>query len=436
MGKKTISRREFLTRATGAAVGALGFPYIVSSSALGKAGSPRRIAANNRITMACIGMGNQGTAHMGWRGGNVPNLNWVESGGFMGSAEVQMVAVCDVDDRWLNQARDIANKYYGNQDCAGYKDFRELLARDDIDAVVTATPSHWNAIINIAAARAGKDIYCEKPMSLTIGEARAMADAVKRYGRVYQMGTQQRSDRNFRFACELVRSGYIGDVKSVTIGVGGPARPCSLPGEPVQDYIDWEMWLGPAPQRPFHPGLLRHGWMGYWDYGGGEMTNWGPHHFDIAQWGLGMDDSGPVEVIPPDGKDFKVLTYRYSNGVIMTRDNANGVLFTGAEGKIEVNRGHLRTWPESLARQKIKPEEIHLYESRSHQGNFLECIRTRSKTVCDEEIGCRSITVCHLGNIAYRLGRPLKWDPGKERFVNDDQANRMLKQPMRSPWRL
>ncbi len=430
---KKVNRRQFLKSAAGFTTGAIAFPYVVSSSALGQSSS---VAASNRIVVACIGMGNQGTAHMGWRGGSVPNVNWVEPGGFMGSAEVQMVAVCDVDDRWLNQARDIANKYYGNKDCAAYKDFRELLARDDIDAVVTATPSHWNAIINIAAARAGKDIYCEKPMSLTIGEARAMANAVKRYGRVYQLGTQQRSDRNFRFACELVRNGYIGEVKSVTIGCGGPARPCYLPGEPVPDYSDWEMWLGPAPRRPFHPRLLRHGWMGYWDYGGGGMTNWGPHHFDIAQWGLGMDDSGPVEVVPPDGKDFKVLTYRYSNGVIMTRDKINGVLFTGTEGKIEVDRGHLRTWPETLARKKIKPREIHLYESRSHQGNFLECIRTRSKTVCDEEVGCRSITVCHLGNIAYRLGRPLKWNPEKERFVNDDHANRMLKQPMRSPWRL
>lgn len=433
MGQKGINRRRFLKEAGGTAVGVLGFPYLVSSSALGKAGS---VAASNRIIVACIGMGNQGTAHMGWRGGTVPNLGWVEPGGFMGSAEVQMAAVCDVDDRWLNQARDIANKYYGNKDCAAYKDYRELLARVDIDAVVTATPSHSNAMINIAAAGAGKDIYCEKPMSLTIGEARAMADAVRRYGRVYQMGTQQRSDRNFRFACELVRNGYIGQVKSVTIGVGGPARECDLPAGPVPDCIDWEMWLGTAPWRPFHPGLLRHGWMGYWDYGGGEMTNWGPHHFDIAQWGLGMDGSGPVEVIPPDGKDFKVLTYKYANGVIMTRDNANGVLFTGTEGKIEVNRGHLRTWPETLARQKIKPQEINLYESKSHQGNFLECVRTRSKTVCDEEIGCRSVTVCHLGNMAYRLGRPLKWNPEKERFVDDDQANRMLKQPMRSPWRL
>lgn len=166
------------------------------------------------------------------------------------------------------------------------------------------------------------------------------------------------------------------------------------------------------------------------------MTNWGPHHFDIAQWGLGRDDSGPVEIIPPDGKDYKVLTYRYANGVTMTRDKANGVLFTGTEGKVEVNRGYLRTWPESLARQKIRPDEIHLYESKSHQGNFLRCIRTRSKPICDEEIGCRSATVCHLGNLAYRLKRPLKWDPEKERFINDGQANRMLWRPMRSPWHL
>jgi len=440
MNGRKINRRRFLksaghlaVEAGYAAAGVIGFPYIVSASALGKDG---HVAASERIVMGCIGMGNQGTAHMGWRGGGVPNLNWVETGGFMGSSEVQVVAVCDVDARWRNRARDIANKYYGNKDCAAYSNFRELLAREDIDAVVTATPSHWNAIVDIAAAKAGKDIYCEKPMSLTIAEARAMANAVKRYGRIFQMGTQQRSDRNFRFACELVRNGYIGEVKSVTVGVGGPAGVCNLPGASVPDYLDWEMWLGPAPARPFHPGLLQHGWMGYWDYGGGEMTNWGPHHFDIAQWGLGMDGSGPVEIIPPDGKDYKVLTYKYANGVIMTRDQANGVLFTGTEGKVEVNRGYLRTWPESLARQKIGLDEIHLYESKSHQGNFLRCIRTRSKPICDEEIGCRSVTVCHLGNLAYRLKRPLRWDSGREQFMNDEQANRMLWRPMRGPWHL
>jgi len=224
-----------LKEASYAAAGVISFPFIVSASALGKAGS---VAASERIVMGCIGMGNQGTAHMGWRGGGVPNLGWVEPGGFMGSSEVQMVAVCDVDERWRNRARDIANKYYGNNDCAAYTDFRELLGRQDIDAVVTATPSHWNAIVDIAAAKAGKDIYCEKPMSLTIAEARAMANAVKRYGRVFQIGTQQRSDMKFRFACELVRNGYIGEVKSVTVGVGGPAGVCNLPGQGVPDYLD------------------------------------------------------------------------------------------------------------------------------------------------------------------------------------------------------
>ena len=441
MAGEKINRRRFLVEGSGAVLGIVGFgflqsgvpPYIVSSSALGNAGY---VAANDRIVMGFIGMGNQGTAHMGWRGGDVPNLNWVEPGGFMGSSEVQVVAVCDIDARWRNRARDIVNKYYGNKDCATYKDFRELLVREDIDAVVTATPSHWNAIVDITAAKAGKDIYCEKPMSLTIAEARAMAHAVGRYGRIFQIGTQQRSDRNFRFACELVRNGYIGEVKTVTVGVGGPAGPCNLPAEPVPDYLNWDMWLGPALWRPYHPGLLRHGWMGYWDYGGGEMTNWGPHHFDIAQWGLGMDDSGPVEIIPPDGKDYKVLTYKYANGVTMTRDNANGVLFTGTEGKVEVNRGYLRTWPGSLARQKIGSNEIHLYESKSHQANFLSCIRTRRKPASDAETGCRSTTVCHLGNLAYRLKRPLKWDPDNERFIGDEQANRMLSRPMRSGWHL
>jgi hypothetical protein len=272
-----------------------------------------------------------------------------------------------------------------------------------------------------------------------------MVKAVRRYGRVFQAGTHQRSSRSFRFACELVRNGYIGQVKTVTVGVGGPAEECNLPaGAAVPGYLDYDMWLGPAPWRPYHPDVVR-GWMAFRDYSGGEMTNWGAHHFDIVQWGLGMDDSGPIEIIPPDGKNYRVLTYRYANDVTVTRDpeklrrqtgRSNGVMFTGTEGKVAVWRYSLRTWPENLIRQKISPNEIHLYESKDHQADFLNSVRTRSKPGADIEINCRSVTVCHLGNIAYWLGRPLQWDPQKEQFINDEQANRMLSRPMRSPWYL
>jgi predicted dehydrogenase len=384
--------------------------------------------------MGAIGVGGQGTRHVG---GGI----WVQGGGFLSKPQVQFVAVCDVNARNRSNARDIVNKHYGNKDCAEYKDFRELLAREDIDALLVATPDQWHALPCIAAAKAGKDMYCEKPMTLTIAEARVVADTMKRYGRIYQTGTQQRSWHEFRFTCELVRNGYIGQVKSITVNVGGTCDWwCDAPAEPQPDWLDWNMWLGPAPWRPYTSKIAPGGWMAYRDYSGGEMTNWGAHMFDVAQWAMGMDESGPVEIIPPDGKDYPVLTYKYANGTIMMRDKISkevpGVLFTGTEGKIEVSRDHLATWPQTLLRQKIGPNEIHLYESTNHPDNFLECIRTRNRPASDAEVGCRSITVCHLGNIAYWLNRPLRWDPKEEKFVSDPDADKMKSRPMRAPWRL
>jgi len=253
----------------------------------------------------------------------------------------------------------------------------------------------------------------------------------------------QRSDNRFRFACELVRSGYIGDVKLVKVGIGGPPGDRPLPAQPVPDYLDWNMWLGPVLWRPYNselsPNISFDGfpnWRYHSSFGGGGMTDWGAHHFDIAQWGLGMDGTGPVEIIPPDGGDYKVLTYKYPNGVVMTRDSANGVLFTGTKGRVEVNRGYLRTWPESLEKQQIGPDDVHLYDSRNHYVDWLNAVRTRNKPICDIETGASSVVVCHLGNIAYRLKRPLKWDPDREVFIGDDEANRLLGRPMRSPWHL
>jgi predicted dehydrogenase len=384
--------------------------------------------------MGAIGTGGQGTRHIG---GGI----WVQGGGFLSKPQVQFVAVCDVNAHNRNNARDIVSKYYGNNDCAAYNDFRELVARSDIDAVLIASPDHWHVLHSIAAVSTGKDVYCEKPLSLTIKEARDMSNAVKRYGRVYQMGTQQRSWREFRFACELVRNGYIGDVKWVTVNVGGPPLwTCQAAGEPEPDWLDWNLWLGPAPWRPYTSQIAPGGWMAYRDYSGGEMTNWGAHMFDIAQWGLGADNSGPVEIFPPDGKQFKVLTYRYTNGTMMKRDSISrptpGVRFEGAKGWIEVSRDHLIAEPESLLRQEIGPNEIHLYDSKNHPDNFLECVYSRSRPASDADAGCRSITVCHLGNIAYWLDRPLRWDPRNERFANDPQADKMIGRAMRFPWRL
>jgi len=431
------NRRKFLKKSTGLALGAVGFPYIVRSSALGKAGT---VAPSNRIVMGCIGMGGQGTRGMS---GGI----WVpEGGGFIARPDVKVVAVCDVNAKRCRKAAEIVNKHYGNKDCRPYNDFRHLLDRDDIDAVLIATGDRWHPLVSIYAAKAGKDIYCEKPSSVTITEARAMADAVKRYRCVYQVGTQQRSSYAFRFACELVRNGYIGEVKNASIAVGrmtlhdGPV----MPPEPVPEYLDYNMWLGPVQWMPYSSNLV-HGWMSYRSCSGGELTNWGAHHFDIAQWGLGTEHTGPVEIIPPDGKDYKVLTLRFASGVTITRDEEgfmkqfgrdNGVVFTGTEGQVAVWRYEVHTKPENLKRVKIKPDQINLYKSDNHHDNFLRCIRTRQKPICDIEIGCRSVSVCHLGNIAYQLNRPLKWNPDKENFIYDDVANRMLSRPYRRPWRL
>jgi predicted dehydrogenase len=426
MRDRRISRRGFLKHVGTVSAAAVVFPYVVPSSVLGGA------APSERITIGFIAAGKQSKHLMG---------------SFLGAGGTQVVAACDVDKLKLERGKKIVEDRYGNKGgykgCSTYGDFRDLLARDDIDAVVISTPDHWHAITVVRSAQSGKDIYCEKPLSQTIVGARAMVNAVRRYGRVFQTGSMQRSDNRFRFACELVRNGYIGEVQTVTVGVGGPAEDKPLPAQPVPDYLDWDMWLGPAQWCPYNSELSPHlSWDGFphWRYnssfGGGGMTDWGAHHFDIAQWGLGMDETGPVEIIPPDGKDYKVLTYKYANGIIMTRDNANGILFTGTKGKVEVNRGYLKTWPDNLKDVQIGPNEIHLYDSKNHYVDWLDAIRNRSKPICDVETGCRSVTVCHLGNIAYKLKRPLKWDPDREVFVGDAEANLLLARPMRSPWYL
>jgi len=429
-GKTNLSRRQFLSRATGAAIGGVALPYFVPASVFAGAGN----APSERITLGFIGTGKQSKHLMS---------------SFLNSPGTRVVAACDVDKLKLARGKKIVEDHYAGKSGSSYKgcdtygDFRDLIARDDIDAVVIATPDHWHAITVIQSAQAGKDIYCEKPLSQTIEQARAMVNAVRRYGRVFQTGSMQRSDWHFRLGCELVLNGYIGELKHVTVSVGGPAQNPPLPAQPVPDYLDWDMWLGPAMWRPYNEDLSPHlsrdvfpNWRNNSRFGGGGMTDWGAHHFDIAQWGMGMDESGPVEIIPPDGREYKVLTYKYASGVTMTRDKADGVLFTGTKGTVETNRGRLRTNPESLKDQKIGPNEIHLYESRNHYVDWLDAIRKRGKPICDIETGCRSVTVCHLGNIAYKLQRPLKWDPAAERFVGDDDANRMLSRPLRSPWHI
>jgi predicted dehydrogenase len=267
-----------------------------------------------------------------------------------------------------------------------------------------------------------------------------MVEAARRYATVFQTGSQQRSSGKFRYACELVRSGRIGRLQTVNVNVGGASREKYLPEEPVPEGFDWNRWLGPAPWQPYNAercsGDFGGGWRRIRDYSGGLMTDWGAHHFDIAQWGMGMDHSGPIEIIPPRASEHDALTYRYANGVTVYRGGANGILFTGTDGKVEVNRGHFQTWPDRIGTEPIGPNDVHLYESRDHGQDWLNCIRTRRRPICDVEVGCRSVTVCHLGNLAVWLDRPIRWDPDSEEIIGDVPASRWLDRPRRAPWRL
>lgn len=423
-----FTRRQFLkTSATVAATAPLFLPSSLRAAEKGP---------NDRITLGFIGMGTQ----------NRGLLN-----GFIHNKETQVVAVCDVDTTRRENARKMVEDYYAKQSdkgafkgCESYKDFRELIARPDIDAVVVATPDHWHAIIVVAAANAGKDIYCEKPLSLTIPEARAMVNAVRRNQRVCQTGSMQRSSSEFRKACELVRNGRLGKIKNVIVGVGTSSKWCDLPEETMEPGLDWDFWLGPAPVRAYNSVLSPRGvhthfpnWRSYREYSGGMMTDWGAHHFDIAQWGLGMDDSGPVEIIPPeDPKATTGLRYLYANGVEMIHDSSRGgVLFIGENGKIFVDRGKFEATPEALGQEPLGDKAIRLYASSNHQQDFLTCMRNRKKPICDVEIGARSVTVCHLGNLAYWNHRRLKWDPAKEQFVGDAEANTWLDRAKRGSWK-
>ena len=422
-----ISRRDFVKRSV---AGALAAPLFLPASALGRAG---QAPASERLTLGFIGMGTMNRGHLGH---------------FLGQKDVQVLAVCDVDTTRRENARKMVEDRYGKngtyKGCGAYNDFRELLARKDIDAVVIATPDHWHAIPVLEACKAGKDIYCEKPLTLTIAEAKRLIEAVRKYNRVFQTGSQQRSSKEFRLACELVRSGRIGKIKTVNVNVGPPSRWCDLREEKMEEGLDWDRWLGPAPKRPYNSVLSPRGvhkhfpdWRQYREYSGGMMTDWGAHHFDIAQWGLGMDDSGPVEIIPPDDpKATKGLRYRYANGVEVVHGPGGGVNFVGTDGEITVNRGHLSSKPEGIVKEPLGEKDVHLYESPGHQRDWLNCVRSRKRPICDVEIGARSVTVCHLGNLAYWNHRKLRWDPKEWQFVGDAEANKWLDRERRDPWQL
>ncbi|MCA8959500.1 MAG: Gfo/Idh/MocA family oxidoreductase [Planctomycetes bacterium] len=420
-GGRHLDRRRFL----GEALLAASAPLFVPRTALGR-GS--RAAPSHRLSIGLIGIGNMGSGHLST---------------MLDHPEVEVVAVCDVSRDVRERAgRKVDERYARSSDaragCLRSNEYEELLARDDIDAVLIAVPDHWHAAITIDACRAGKDVYCEKPLSLTVREAEAMVSAARRYGRVVQTGSQQRSSANFRFACEMVRSGRIGKVRRVFVDVGPPSSAKVFTEERAPDGFDWDRWLGPAPWQPYNSercsGSYSGGWRRVRDYSGGMTTDWGAHHFDIAQWGLGRDHDGPVRIIPPGVDGATTLTFEYDDGVVMERGGANGVRFEGTDGKVEVNRGYLRTWPESLQETPTGTGEVALYRSPGHFDDWLQCIRSRSRPIADVAIGASSVTVCHLGNIASWLGRSLAWDRQRRTIVDDPTANRWLDRPARAPY--
>ncbi|MHC4866141.1 MAG: Gfo/Idh/MocA family protein, partial [Planctomycetota bacterium] len=437
-----MDRRRFLKTSAGAAAAAIGFPFVVRSSALGKAGA---VAASNRIVVGGIGVGNQGRGVMG---------------GFLRYGDAQVVAVCDVKTTARAAARDRVNEQYGNKDCVEYHDFRELLARDDIDAVLIASTDHWHVLHALAAARASKDVYLEKPMGLSLAEDQALREACHQYGTAFQFGTQQRSDRKFRFACELALNERIGKVHTINVlspssKAGGLMNPA-----PVPDWLDYDFWLGPAPYTRYTENRCSNElWWFHSDYAVGWIAGWGVHPLDIVLWGGGEALRGPVELegtgtFPADGfcdtaVDWRIVM-KYASGVVVNYaggpqppewrkrygEDGHGVAFEGPKGWVHVNRRRIVADPPSLLKSKIGPNEIRLYESIHHVRNLLDCIKTRAETVCPIDVAVRADILCHLSDITIRTQRKIKWDPVKEEIIGDPEASRRLTRSMRGPWHL
>ena len=415
------------------AVGAAGLPYVVLPST---ASATRKTQPSNWITLGCIGVGGRGKEVMR---------------SLIGHDDCRVVAVCDVNSKRLIEAQHIVDEQYGGAGCAAYADYGEVLARDDIDAVLIATPDQWHVLQAIEAARTGKDIYLEKPLGLSVAEDKALHETVRRYGTVFQFGTQQRSDRNFRFACELALNGRIGRIEKIVAATPASRSVDCYGPSPVPEWLDYQMWVGPARWMPYTQGVVDN--CGQWghisNFSLGWITTWGIHHADIAQWANGADSTGPIEiegsgVFPPNGLyDCATawdVTLRYANGVTVqfvdNKKHKQGILLQGSDGWVFVKRGSIDAHPKALLNEQIGPEEKRLVESNDHCRNFLDCIRTRAACVSSIDSAVGSDTVCHLSDIAMRLGRKLRWDPARLEFVADEQANRMLSRPMRAPWHL
>ena len=434
-----MTRRRFIKRTARTAFATM--PLVIPAAALGRADRP---APSERIGLGGIGVGNMGFADMG---------------ALMSVPEAQVVAVCDVKSTMRDRAKQAVDARYGSADCAVYNDFRELLGRDDIDAVSIATLDSWHVVHALAAVRAGKDVYLEKPLGMSIQEIKVLRDAVHRYGRVFQFGTQQRSSPEFRQACEIARNGRLGKIHTIKVGVhAGAAERSGLrtySPEPVPEWLDYDLWLGPAPWSPYTTARLVYPhWFHISDYSLGYVSGWGIHHIDIAQWGGGTELTGPVEIEGSAGFPYDDALcdnpiswntrMKYANGVelIFTGDGPgftgvrHGITFEGDQGWVWVNRGGIEAHPKTLLEEQFGPDDVRLPVSTFHQGNFLECVRSRQKTISNIDVAVRSDTVCQLAWCAFQLGRKLRWDPEKETFIGDPDANQRLTRPLRSPWRL
>ncbi len=425
----SLSRRKFLVGGAGALGASVMLPTIIPASVLG-ANAP-----SNRINLGMIGMGLMMGGHLN---------------GMLRRSDTQVLAVCDVDQRKLKNAKSKVEKTYVDRSasgsykgCSAYAEYEALCARPGIDAVFVITPDHWHALCSLAAIKAGKDVYCQKPMTLTIREGRLMSDACRQYGTVFQVGSQQRSSWAFRKASEIVRNGWIGRVHTIYARLGQFAAPATLPEEPIPAGFDYDRWLGPTPWYPYNAervkGNYGGGWRRFWEYGSRKNGDWGAHHFDIIQWALGMDDSGPVKYVPKGYKGNEYQTHYYADGIRVLRDHATTgghmIQFIGTEGEVMVSRGErLDTNPTELAQAPLLPTEVHLCESRNHESNWLDCIKTREKTICTAEIGHRTATIGHLSGIAERLGRPIHWDPLEEKILDDPAAARWQDRPRRAPY--
>lgn len=440
LSSRNISRRRFL-QTTAAASAVFAAPFIVPQRAFG---------ANGRVTLGFVGVKNRGMQ-------NMDGFSVIGSGA--GKRGADCAAVCDVDSNVFASAVKRVEEA-GNKPSV-FGDYRQLLERKDIDAVVLSVPDHWHAKMAIDACRAGKDVYCEKPLTLFIEEGRKMVDVARQTGRVVQTGSQQRSDNRFRLACELARNGKLGKLQTVLVGIPKPnylspvdkkdttaAQDSDPPAE-----LNYDLWLGPAPQRPYNVNRVHYKFRFFWDYSGGQMTNFGAHHLDIAQWGLGMDASGPVAIegtatFPKEKNLCEVtdtcrITYTYANGVTVVlgqqqKDIPDSVTFIGDKGKVYVTRSKIEATPKELLDSQFASTDTRLEVSPNHYQNFLDCIKSRAKPIADVEIGHRTATVCHLGNMAVRLGRKIQWDPVKEQIVGDADAaaSPMFTRPYRSPWTL